>query len=73
MSEGQILGGDTHMMTWKGPPRIVCPKYREAPTLKISGIWEDQVKQKGNVGYNVGPQTDTLSLDSACTSPLGVE
>lgn len=31
-------GRDTYMMTWNGPPRIVCPKYREAPTLKMSGI-----------------------------------
>lgn len=28
------------MRTWNGPPRIVCPKKRVNPTLKMSGIWK---------------------------------
>lgn len=28
----------TYTIMWNGPPRIVCPKYFAAPTLRISGI-----------------------------------
>lgn len=28
----------TYTIMWKGPPRMVCPKYFAAPTLRISGI-----------------------------------
>lgn len=31
---------ESHIIMWKGPPRMVCPKYFVAPTLRISGIYK---------------------------------
>lgn len=38
----------TYMMPWKGPPRMVCPKYLVMPTLTISGIWQESHGSKSH-------------------------
>lgn len=41
------VGGErkrAHKRMWNGPPRMVCPKERRAPTRKMSVIWGEAGK-----------------------------
>ena len=38
------------MRTWNGPPRMVCPKKRVNPTLKMSGICRHKGTSRPGLG-----------------------